>query len=47
MEKPLSTENVNKVVQKAVKRTNINSKYQDESISIGQAIVTHHFFNQM
>jgi hypothetical protein len=25
----------------------IDSKYVDESITIGQAVVTHHYFDQM
>ena len=31
-------------VQDAIKKTMIDTKYNDESISFGQAVVTHHYF---
>ena len=31
-------------VKNAIKKTMIDSKYNDEAITFGQAIVTHHFF---
>lgn len=31
-------------VQNAIKKTMIDTKYNDESISFGQAVVTHHYF---
>ena len=31
-------------VQDAIKKTMIDSKYKDESITFGQAVVTHHYF---
>lgn len=34
-------------VQTAVKRAMIDTKYQNEPISFGQAVVTHHFLNEI
>lgn len=31
-------------VQDTIKKTMIDTKYNDESISFGQAVVTHHYF---
>lgn len=37
-------QDLKETVQNAIKRNVIDSKYNDESISFGQAVVTHHFF---
>ena len=34
-------------VQQAIKNVLIDSKYNDEAISFGQAIVTHYYLQQM
>lgn len=38
---------VKQSVQNAIKTVLIDSKYHDEPITFGQAIVTHHFLQQM
>jgi hypothetical protein len=41
----LNESEIKETVKKQVKGRIIDSKYHDESITFGQAIVTHHFFN--
>ena len=41
--KPTEAE-LQQTIQKVIKQNCIDSKYQDEAISFGQAIVAHHFF---
>ena len=41
------TQQLKQSVQKAIKNVLIDSKYQDEAITFGQAVVTHYFLDQM
>ena len=40
----MNEQELKETVQNAIKKTMIDSKYNDESISFGQAVVTHHYF---
>lgn len=40
----LNDHEIKETVTHAIKKNMIDSKYKDESITFGQAIVTHHFF---
>ena len=40
----INEQDLKETVQNAIKRNVIDSKYNDESITFGQAVVTHHFF---
>jgi len=42
----LSDQEMKETVKNTIKKNMIDSKYNDESITFGQAIVTHHFFQQ-
>lgn len=40
----LNEQEMKETVQAAIKQNMIDSKFKDESISFGQAVVTHHYF---
>lgn len=46
MDAVLNHNEIKNAVQKSIKNNVIDSKYVDESITFGQALVTHHFYQQ-
>lgn len=42
--KDLNENALKETVQNTIKRQMIDTKYNDESITFGQAVVTHHYF---
>lgn len=44
--KDLNDNELKETVQNTIKKQMIDTKYNDESISFGQAVVTHHYFLQ-